>query len=1187
MSYQKINNITGWFVWLIATIVFVSTIEPTTSMWDCAEFIASANGLEPGHPPGAPLWMLLARLVIIFSPEGMQAMSVNILSALSSSFTVLFLFWSVTYLAKKIATRTGELTKGALIAVLMSGAVGALSYTFSDSFWFSAVEGEVYAMSSLFTALVFWLILKWEAVADKPGNLKWIILIAYVMGLSIGVHLLNILTIPAMSFIFYFKRYKQVTPKGLVITALIALGLIGVVNTGVIKIIITLAAKVELLFINTFHAGFNTGVIVYAFGFIGTIAALLWYSRKRGWFIANTLTLSILACVIGYSTFAMIVIRSSANPPMDENNPENLFSFLSYLNREQYGNRPLLRGAYFNAPITGYEDGSPVWIKSYSVHDNKGKRLESYRWEWEAEAALAKAPKGSSIVQEYVESTESKGKNPTFDPQFVSMFPRMHSSSEAHKEPYMRWSNYKGYNTDTGRKKVKQMESNMALYRAQIDSAFAITNQYPNTTFAQEWERKGAKAQRQYNNLITKSVPTKVEDIRYFVNYQLNHMYWRYFMWNYSGRQNDSQGRDGTIIEGNWITGLDFIDKEKLGNRKELPQSQLENKGLNKFYLLPFILGLIGLFFHVFKAPKDFWVVLLLFVMTGIAIIVYLNQPPIEPRERDYTSVGSFYAFAIWIGMSVFALYDMSKNLTIKQLTNVAAVGFGVSVFAWIVEVMSSDNHFASFCMFYIFLVGMILIGIAMALRKTNGTMRAAILGVACLIPTIMMAAQGWNDHDRSGRTTAFAFAKDYLDSVAPNAIIFTMGDNDTFPLWYAQEVEGYRRDVRVVNLSLLNTDWYVDQMKRKAWTSDPVPFSAPEIKYRQGTRDMVVLDNSFNKNNIYMDIDEALEVGFSDKYRKQYSDGGSMLDFLPTNKFSLPVDSAKVMELGIVRPEDADKIVDAVEWKIGKPYILKATLMVLDLLNTTQWERPIYFAVTIGDDAFMGLDDYLRLEGLAYRLVPIKYPKESGQYNRGGMDTDIMFENMVNKFDYGGIDNPDGVYLDETNRRQIVNLRLQFNNLAEELIKEEDGERALIALNKCLEVTPEGNVPYDKVMPGIIGSYLKLGVPDSLLNTNLSIEQKQEAQAMAEKLTKRMLEINEDEINYYMSLEPEFAREIQAEVEGYNFGISSQMLEMLQVYFPESELIKPTMAKLDELEKNLLEKQIEMDERIKSRANF
>ncbi len=1176
MNYNKLNNWVGWAVWAIATFVFVSTMEPTASFWDCGEFIVTANGLEVGHPPGAPFWMLLSRIVIAFAPQGMEAISVNLISALSSSFTVLFLFWTITHFAKKIATRSGEFTDGRKLAILFSGAVGALAFTFSDTFWFSAVEAEVYAMSTLFTAVVFWLMLKWEERADQPTHWRWIVLIAYLMGLSIGVHLLNLLAIPAMTFIYYFKRTEKVTPKGIALTLGASLLILGIVQIGIIKWSISLAGVFERFFVNTLGMGFNSGVIFYAIVLISTIVGVLWYTHKKGWVYLNVATVSVMVALIGYSTFALILVRSSANTPMDENNPENIFTFLSYLNREQYGDRALTFGPYFNTPRDREhptKDGKDVWVKSYSVYNGKKQRKASFRWDYDAKEYLAKH-KGKSlkIVEEYVESGEKKGSVPNYDKELSTVFPRMGSAQPRHVSAYKSWSNYHGWNEVKRGKDVRKLEALVRRNEAILDTANYVINNIKDPAITSMWNKKGRSAQRAIRNLQTKLKPTMGENLRFFFDYQINWMWWRYFMWNFSGKQNDFQGH-GDFTKGNWITGIDFIDAQKLGNQSELPQSQLNNKGFNKFYLLPFILGLIGLIFMILVAPKDATVISLLFLLTGVAIIIYLNQPPLEPRERDYTFVGSFYAFAIWIGMGVYALYYASEKLTSKQLSKIAIYSAGAVVFFLLLDFVKGDGFFNSMVALYIVVVSLALLGIMYALRKTDSKMRAILVGVFCLIVPILMAKDGWDDHSRAKRRTGLDFAKNYLDSLAPNAIVFTNGDNDTFPLWYAQEVEGYRTDVRVVNLSLLNTDWYIDQMKRKAYNSDPVPFKMSEIKYRQGTRDAVYLQA---QSKDYMDVSEALKVCLDDS--KMFDPGtGMKMNYIPTNKFKIPVDSALVVNNGTVRPQDADKIVP-VQWTIPKQFLYKASMMVLDLLANNNWKRPIYFAVTTGGDAYMGLDDYFQLEGLAYRLVPIKHPKNPNPNLEGGIASDIMFDNMMNKFHWGNMDDTTGIYMDETNRRMVTNLRLQFNNLADKLIEEKDGEKALKVLDKCIKVMPEKNIPYDRVMLALVDSYLKLGVSDSLLNTNMTEEDKKIAREHGENLAARMFDIVKDDLNYYMSLEPEYAIQIQEEKERIDLATLNQIVQLLSNYYPNSTKLNDIKSEFKDISEQMQSKRAELD---------
>ena len=1004
MSYNKINVITGWVIWAIASIVYFLTIEPTASFWDCGEFIASANGLEVGHPPGAPLWMLLARLSIAIGPAGAEAVSVNVLSSLASSFTILFLFWSVTHMARKVAGQLGEETRGTVLGIMAAGSIGALAYTFSDSFWFSAVEGEVYAMSSLFTAVVFWAILKWESTdaAARGGGLHWLILIAYLMGLSIGVHLLNLLTIPAIAFVFYFKRYKSST-KGIIITGIISLVILGFVQAGIIQGLVNLAGSFELFFINNLGMGFNSGVLVYALLIFGGLGFLIFLSRKKQWVSLNTLFIGTLVCIMGYSSFALIVIRSSANPPMDENNPENLFALLSYLNREQYGDRPLLSGQYFTTPTDynqPYKDGNPVYVPSYSVY-KKGKKKDrlvgSYRSEYEANQLLDKANSDKFYLKtEYLDTGEKKNSVPNYVEAYSGFLPRMYSTQANHMSAYKEWSNYKDWNTAKGREKISKLEAEKSQKEGEMQQLAAYFNATQDPSMRDQIEMTYKSHERRIKKLNKQLMPSFTENMKFFMNYQVGWMYFRYFMWNYAGKQDDFQGH-GTGEHGNWLSGLDFVDEQRLGNREMLPENALNNKGLNKFYYLPLMLGLIGVVFHMLKAPKDFFVISLLFLMTGLAIVVYLNQYPFQPRERDYAYVGSFYAFAIWIGLGAYALYHASKAFSWKDIGLIAAMSVGGGVFLWVLENLFGDGSSAlSYSLLFMAIIASAMFAISKFIGSAiNGDVpKAAVAFALCLPAPLIMASEGWGDHSRAKRRTGVDFAKNYLDSLAPNAIIFTNGDNDTFPLWYVQEVEGYRTDVRVVNLSLLNTDWYIDQMKMKVYNADPVPFQMKESKYRQGTRDIVILDHGKNKRDQYIDIGIAMQICETDTLKANIGDSREY-HFIPTNKLSLPVDSAAVIANGTVRPEDADKIVDAVQWVVederGRPkqYILKNSMMVLDMLEHNNWERPIYFAVTTGMDAYMGLTNYFQLEGLAYRLVPIYTPDNPNPNILGRIATD------------------------------------------------------------------------------------------------------------------------------------------------------------------------------------------------------
>lgn len=1281
MSYHKTNIFTGWGVWLVATIIYLLTIEPTASFWDCGEFIASAYKLEVGHPPGAPFFMMLARFFAMFAPTGYEATAVNVLSALCSSFTILFLFWSITHMAKKVVG-AGEDGKGKTFAVMASGIIGALAYTFSDSFWFSAVEGEVYAMSSLFTAVVFWAILKWESVEERGGEIRWIILIAYLMGLSIGVHLLNLLAIPAIAFVYYFKRYKS-SLKGILITGVISLVILGLMQSVIVQGFVQMAGKFELFFINTLGMPFNSGVIFYALLVIGLISFSLWYSRKRGWAIVNTSVLGILMVLIGYSTFAMIVIRSSANPPMDENNPENLFTLLAYLNREQYGDRPLISGQYWNTPTdmeNQYSDGSKTWVKSYSVIEQRGaveKRVKSFRWEFDALKWIEENGAGKyEVSEEYIDSGEKRRSIPNYDDRYTTIFPRMYSTQANHIQEYKRWSNYKNYNVSrvfsspllpntlmngeefafhidqnvlSGQTDAKELERNLnklfGSYKVKLSSLIQVraaneiliyndrTQQFDQLANLDDERMREAVSQfivdllsekvsmgkeyvdrleetqrsmeqglriatarynamgneddynkaRQYQaeleRLNKELQPSFGENWQFFTDFQMQWMYARYFMWNFAGRQNDIQGQ-GNFREGNWLSGLDFIDQERLGNRENLPSSELTNKGLNKFYYIPLLLGLIGLIFQLVRSPKEFLTVALMFVLTGIAIVVYLNQYPFQPRERDYAYVGSFYAFAIWIGLGVYALYWAAREMTWKDLGITAGLSIGAGLVFYVLENMGQREHAFSLSVMYLGGIATALFAISMLLKtlKVSDLIKAGLPAVLCLAVPYLMAADGWDDHSRAKRRTGVDFAKNYLDSLEPNAILFTNGDNDTFPLWYIQEVEGYRTDVRIVNLSLLNTDWYIDQMKRKAYESAPVPFLIEEEKYRQGTRDIVLLEESADTANAYYDLSAAMDIALDDTKTIDYGDG-KYYQYLPSKSFSLPVDSAKMIELGVVSGDEVDMMVKSVDWTLTdernrpKQYILKNHFMVLELLRSNNWERPVYFAVTTGPDSYIGLQDYFRLEGLAYRLVPIKYPKQQNPNVLGGFASDKMYENIMEKFSWGNMDDTTGagIYMDENNRRMTTNLRLQFSNLAEQLIKEGKDNKAFNVLDKLIEVTPEKNVPYDRVMLPIVEALYDLSKSDStdvatLNGSPMSQADCLKAQELAEQVGDRLFTLFEEDADYFLSLDGKYFDQVTDDL-SILYQVNQRLQQVANFYHPESAKAKEWEERLQAIE--------------------
>ncbi|HLG04245.1 MAG TPA: DUF2723 domain-containing protein [Bacteroidia bacterium] len=1015
--YNLLNNIIGWIIFLIASYTYISCIEPTASFWDCGEYIACSYKLEVGHPPGAPTFMLFGRFFSLFAggPENVAA-AVNLMNALVSAGTILFMFWSLTLLGRKLVTAMKEEFEGARMwVVFASAAVGSLAYTFSDSFWFSAVEGEVYAMSSFFTALVFWATLRWDA-DDSPRADRWIVFIAYMIGLSIGVHLLNLLTIPSLVFIIYFKKYNS-TNKGLIITGLVSLLMLGVVQNGIIPGIVSAAANYELFFVNVLGLPFNGGTIIYfllltalivtgimytnggqkkyynyflvsggtfffftvlgalTYGkaflpfltFVGAAVVVYYYRENR--VLLNTILVSFTVLLIGYSTFFILVIRSQANTPMDENNPENAINLLSYLQREQYGDWPLLYGPYYNAPINPDDmanDGNPVYAQDKQA--------------------------GNYVVTDHRKQSDYK-----FAPEMCTVFPRMwEMNQKSHVRPYEQWGNVKKNHVNV---RVKNYRS---------------------------------------GEMETFQKPTMAANLRYFWNYQVNFMYMRYFFWNFAGKQNDVQGH-GNITDGNWQSGIPAVSDFK---NNELPRRMRENPANNKFFYIPFLLGLLGIWFHFKRDWKSALVVLLLFVLTGPAIVFYLNQYPIQPRERDYAYAASFYAFAFWIGFGVYALYDLLTRYV--KMQQVVAVGL------------------------------------------------ATIMAFSA---PLLMAQQGWNDHTRANRYTARDFAKNYLSTCDKNAILFTNGDNDTFPLWYAQEVEDYRTDVRVLNLSLLNTDWYIDQANRKAYTSDRVPFSLPPSKYRQGSCDQVYLDKDSKTSMNARDLIDMLRNNSTEAMqvqRGQDDNGESYLDtlyILPTNKVYITVDKKKVKANGTVPANTPDSLIlDRVEWTINKSYLLKADLMVLDLLASNNWDRPVYFAVTAGSDSYLDLDDvtgpkgerfsYFRLEGLAYRLVPMKGDRQTYTSSATvACDTDLMYDKIMTKYVWGGLeDTTKYIYMDENNLRFTTNQRLQLMTLAKLLNEDGKKDKAKKVLDYSRRVMPEKHVPIEPVMMYMVENYYRAG---------------------------------------------------------------------------------------------------------------
>lgn len=975
LNFKFWNIAIGWATFLIAAIVYLLTIEPTASFWDCGEFIASSYKLEVGHPPGAPLFMLLGRLFTIFAGEAENAAKmINSMSALASAFTILFLFWSITHLARKFINKNdGDFSLPEIIAILGSGLIGALAYTFSDTFWFSAVEAEVYATSSLFTAIVFWAILKWENEADKQKSQRWIVLIAYLIGLSIGVHLLNLLAIPAIVFVYYFKKFKP-TFQGLVQATFLSLIILAAVMYAIIPGVVYLASRFELLFVNSIGLPFNSGIFFFIIFIVFLIVAGVRYTHRKKKYVLNTIILSVAVILIGYSSYATIMIRSSADPPMDQNNPENIFNLISYLNREQYGDRPLFYGHYYNAPVTEREQGQPIYAKEdgkYVVVDHKSKLK--------------------------------------YDSRFTGFFPRMYSTEAQHIEDYETWVDIKGEQVN-------------------------VRN------------NRGEKEK--------KTIPAVASNLSFFFKYQVGHMYWRYFMWNFSGRQNDIQGH-GNVRDGNWIAGFSFLDNNRLGDQDNLPDYLKNNPARNTYYMLPFILGLLGFFYQAKKDNKNFVVILMLFILTGIAIVYYLNQTPHQPRERDYAYAGSFYAFSIWIGFSVMAVFQY--------------------------------------------------------LRKRIKSMPAVLLTVIGLlfVPSLM-AVENWDDHDRSGRYTTRDFAANYLNSTRPNGILFTYGDNDTFPLWYAQEVEGIRTDVRVSNLSYLGAGWYVHQMMRKAYESDPFPMTHEIDQMRRGSRDVIPITNQLDD---WVTLKSVIDFVANEDERTKISapfEQGKKVNYIPTRNFKLKIDSAAVVEQEVIEPNYHASVVDEMQWKLNRNYLTKDGLVVYDLLASNNWERPIHFAVTVGSNKQFKLGDYMLMEGLGYYLVPVE---TNNKRRDKEINTGRMYDILMNDFRWGGVDESD-IYLNEDNRDMLSNFRSIYGQLAGALLQEGKADSAKRVMDYALEIMDNETIAYEFTVVPYIQSYFKIG------------ENKK-----AKQVLNTLLENVEQELYYYISLggfAPQFTDEIR-----------------------------------------------------------
>lgn len=1018
MNYRRLNNITGWIVCAVACTVYILTREATASFWDCGEFISAAYKLQIPHAPGAPLVLLLDRFFIILFGGGPHtaASDVNLLSALASGFTILFLFWTITHFAKKLLIKNdASVSTEKLIAIMGAGVIGALAFTFSDSFWFSAVEGEVYALSSFFTAVIFWAMLKWENEADQPHADRWIVFMAFMTGLAIGVHLLCILTIPAVVMLYYFRRSKKVSIKGAVWIFLLGCLITGVVQKVVIQYTVEAAGYFDVFFVNILHLPFNSG----SYFFLLLIAALiiigLRYSFRKKRHFLHLGILCILFMLIGYSSYFTTLIRANAMPAINMQNVDDPMALDNYLNRSQYGDWPLLHGQDFTAKPIRYDRSAP----NYESDDSTGRY----------------AIRGYSMKAVY-------------DPEDTHLFPRV-------------WDN----GGDRGQ-----------------------------SGFYEQWL-----------GLSPNEKPSFFDNVNWLVTYQTGWMYLRYFLWNFSGRQNDVQGY-GDVRDGNWITGINFIDNLRLGDQSKMPDSLKHNKANNKLYGLPFVLGLLGLFFQLGRSKKDFLVTFLLFFFTGLAIVLYLNQSGPQPRERDYAFVGSFYAFAIWIGLGVLSIYNFIQ-------------------------------------------------------KKTSGKMAAVLASLICLLVVpVIMGFREWDDHDRSQKTLARDVAADYLESCKPYAILFTEGDNDTYPLWYAQEVEGIRPDVRVVNMSLLGVDWYINDLRYKINQAPPVPMSWSPDKYAGDVRNYIpyVPPQSAVPDSQYYSLDDIMAFMGSDKYR--LSGNNSDLNYYPTKNMFIPVNKEQAIKNNIVPVADTGYITGDVTFTMPKDVLYKNTLMLLNIIAAGKWERPVYFT-SPATASRLGLGSYLETDGLTYRLVPVRSNKNANTIlSAGNVNVDFMYDNLMTKFRFGGAQVP-GTYFDEPNRRMLMGIRNAYAKLGIALAEEGKKDSAVQVLNYCDQHILRNNYPYAFTSPGN--------------NDNISSLQTVYAYYIAGDSTKgdeiasQIIHDCRQQGDYYNSLPPRFLSPmLEQDAQSAN-AIIAQLEEWKRTFGAEAAKVKEMRMKLNQLEKD------------------
>jgi hypothetical protein len=1008
LNFNKWNNILGWFAFFVALVTYSLTVEPTLSFWDCGEYISTAAKLEIGHPPGAPLFQMLGSFFAMFATSADKvALMVNMLSVFSSAFTILFMFWSMTILLKKIIPEVNEEGKNNSLMILGSALVASLAFTFTDSFWFNATEAEVYAMASLFIALLLWLALRWEQEIDKPRGNRWLVLISLVIGLSFGAHFMALLTIPSIGLLYYFKKYKEITLKNFILANVVVVVILFFVFKFLLPYTLSFFGKTEIFMVNTFGLPFNSGTI---FAFLLIIAFFYFglnYTRKKGHVFYNTIILCLLFILIGFSTWIMLPIRANTDIPINENKPSDAAEVLAYYNREQYGEQKTFYGPMYSEEFAALDENNPYFDEkpNYERDYKTGKYI---------------------IVNNYKDARQN------LDDKHKGFMPRMWSTD--HAQNYMTFTEPLEFRLNPEYAHEDQLVQIVAEFRNAYNKGDVDLEDYE-------------KFLKGYGDYLIIDRPSFASNMKFMFEYQFGYMYVRYLMWNFVGRQNDVQGKYDDK-NGNWISGISFIDEIRLGNQSELTSDMRNNKARNTYFFLPFILGIIGMIFHAKKDLKSFYVLLALFLFTSFALKIFLNERPFEPRERDYAVVGSFYVFAMWIGYGVYAIYEGLKKYLSPKLT--------VPI----------------------------------------------VLATTMLAGPVLLASENWDDHDRSGKYTALAMAKAYLDSCDPNAILFTIGDNDTFPLWYAQEIEGYRTDVRIVNTSLLATDWYIDQMKNKAYKSEPLPISFSRDQYKGSNRDGVLFIEKTKEPLLLDEVLKFIKIDDDERATVEYR-SGQRLHYYPSNKVILPVDREAVIKNNTVSKHLQDSIVPAIYMTIKGNALYKNRLIMLDILNENNWKRPMYFTGgAFADEDFLWLKDYLELDGMCYKIVPIRTPKtkDMSPLDMGIIDSDKMYD-IIMKWDWGNSGDPKMLYDTET-RRNSVSYRSNIARLMEILINEDKLDKAEKLIDLAMEKMPIEEFGYYTLLEPFAAGYYEIGKVEK-----------------AQKLLKTLIGKYQENLTYYNSL--------------------------------------------------------------------